>query len=155
MIVRTVHVSAKTRDEFWPLLCNARMDGAPSCWFRAGVPRPVQCRLPDQVGGVGARRECISDKGVIHQVILVWDPPHILSFRMEETTLYFRPCVPEIIDTFELTPIPTGGTRVIRTTQFAVTGRCRWAKTLAVSLGLKRVHRYVFRNWDQASLHAA
>jgi hypothetical protein len=48
------------------------MDTRIPCVFRLGIPKPVQCRLPDGVGGVGARRECVSNRGVHRYVFENW-----------------------------------------------------------------------------------
>jgi hypothetical protein len=45
-----------------------------------------------------------SYQGVVHQRILVWEPEIKLSFRMEQTHLYFRQFVCEIVETFDLVP---------------------------------------------------
>ena len=149
MIVRTTWHFPQSPEVIWPLLCNSRMEPTASCLFGLGLPQPMQCRLPGGQGGVGSTRQCISDRGVIEQTILVWEEPHHLAFRMDRTDLYFRSWVPSIIDDFELLPTPECGTRAIRTTTVTVTGWFRWAKRTVLWIGLKKVHRFVFRNWQR------
>ena len=74
---------------------------------------------------------------------------------MDRTDLYFRSWVPSIVDDFELVPTPDGGTRTTRTTNVTVTGWFRWAKQAALWLGLKKVHRFVFRNWQRLAVEVA
>ena len=77
----------------------------------------------------------------------------VLRFQMEDTTLYFRPCVNAILEEFVLEPIGSGSTRLTRTTEISVTGIGSYAKALVMCAGMKCVHRYVFKNWAEADAH--
>jgi hypothetical protein len=149
MIVRTSWDFTQRASAIWPVLCNSRMETAPSPLFGLGLPQPKQCRLADGHGGVGSRRQCISDRGTIEQTILVWDEPTHLAFSMDRSDLYFRQSVPSIVDDFEFESLTGGGTRVTRTTSVQVIGRFRWVKRACLWVGLKKVHRFVFRNWSR------
>ena len=105
MQVVTKAIISKPPDKLWPLLCSSRMDPEIPCLFRFGIPKPVECRLPDGVGGVGHQRQCVSDRGIINQRIIQWDEPNTLRFEMEDTNLYFRPCIDSIIEEFQLKAI--------------------------------------------------
>jgi len=146
MVVRTRQSFPCPASTVWSLLCNSRMDDRSGLLFRLGVPQPVQCRVTDNQGGVGSERECVSDQGVVHQRILVWLPDKCLSFRMEQTDMRFQRYVREIVDTFDLVA-RTDGVVVTRTTQVWTKGRFQVLRRFALYLGLKQVHRYVFRNW--------
>ena len=122
MRVRTSTTINKPPSAVWPLLCSSKMDTSIPCFFRLGIPKPVECRLPDGVGGVGTRRQCVSDRGVVHQRITHWQEEQLLRFQMEDTTLYFRPCVTAIHEEFVLEPQGSKGTRLTRTTNGR---RCR------------------------------
>ena len=111
MMVRTAWRFHQPPEIIWPLLCNSRMQPAASCLFGLGLPQPMQCRLPDGDGGVGSTRQCISGRSTIEQTILVWEKPHRLAFSMDRSDLYFRSCVPSIVDDFELVPTPEGDIR--------------------------------------------
>ena len=152
MRVRTSVVIAKPPEEVWPLLCSSKMDPNIPCFFRLGIPKPVECRLPDGRGGEGARRQCVSNRGVIHQRITHWQENEILRFQMEDTTLYFRPCVTGIVEEFVLEPVGTDSTRLTRSTDLSVSGRVKFAKALVMCAGMKCVHRYVFENWARKSV---
>jgi hypothetical protein len=91
---------------------------------------------------------------MVEQTILVWEPPRHLAFSMDRSDLYFRSCVPSIVDDFELAPTPDGGTRATRTTSVIVIGWSRWAKQVSLWVGLKKVHRFVFRNWERLAREA-
>ncbi len=150
MIVRTTAIIDKSPASLWQLLCSSSMDPRIPALFRLGIPKPVQCKLPDGVGGVGARRQCISDRGVVQQRITHWQEPELLRFQMEDTTLYFRPCVTAIVEEFVLEPVGEGRTKITRTTDITVTGFGKLAKGLIMCAGTKCVHRYVFKNWSRA-----
>jgi len=149
MIVQTSCRISASANTIWPLLCNSRMEATQSCLFGLGVPQPEQCRLPDGNGGVGSTRQCISDRGTVEQEILIWDEPRRLSFRMKKTDIYFRQFVHEILETFDLTPVDDATTKLTRTTNVTLRGRLQFVKHLLLLVGLKKVHRFVFRNWKR------
>ena len=91
----------------------------------------------------------MSDRGVVHQRITHWQEQQILRFQMEDTTLYFRPCVTAIVEEFTLEPVGSELTRLTRTTEFTVSGPASFAKALVMCVGMKCVHRYVFKNWSR------
>lgn len=97
-------------------------------------------------GGVGEERECESDQGVVHQRILEWVPERHLTFRMERTTLPAGASISEMTDTIDLAPAD-GGVVVTRSTRARIGGRFRFFKGWLVAIGLKQVHRVVFREW--------
>jgi hypothetical protein len=134
-------------EQIWPLLFDSKMDEKHPCFFLCGLPKPVECRLTEGGGGVGKTRECVSDKGVIRQEITEWQPNRLLAFRMQETTIYFGPCVKSIEERFELQPISEGKTTVTRRTVFEITSPARVFLSLPLLIGLKSIHHYVFRNW--------
>lgn len=148
MKVRTTAILPSRPEDVWPLLTNSSMDRSRPCLFRLGVPKPVQCRLPGG-GGVGARRECVSEQGRVIQRITRWDPPRALSFEMVKTDLFFADHVAAIEEAFDLESAGTD-TKVVRTTRVRLqSGRPAFCGIL-FWIGLKQVHRYVFRNWALA-----
>ncbi|WP_432968486.1 hypothetical protein [Dactylosporangium sp. CA-233914] len=149
MIVHTRWRVACSPEELWPALCDSAVELTPRCpVFYLGAPRPTACRLPDGPGDVGAARQCHSEQGVVRQRITVWEPPARLAFHMEETDLAFSRWVDRLDDRFDLVP-EGSGTRITRTTTVSV--RSRFAAVLypALWVGLKSVHRFVFRNWQR------
>lgn len=97
---------------------------------------------------MGAERECISDQGVVHQRILEWEPGRKLTFRMERTDLPSAKGIRQIEDSFDIQST-SGGVSVRRTTRVQVPADYSLLKTLELRIGLKQVHRYVFRNWQR------
>jgi hypothetical protein len=97
---------------------------------------------------MGAARQCVSEQGVVRQRITIWEPPTRLAFHMESTNLGFHRFVNTLADVFELEG--TGaGTRITRTTTVTVKGHSAAVLYPALWVGLKSVHRFVFRNWQR------
>lgn len=139
-------------EALWPALCDSRMELQPRCpVFYVGTPRPSTCRLPDGPGEVGAARQCVSEEGVVRQRITEWAPPARLAFHMESTDLGFHRFVDHLGDVFELEPRGRH-TRITRTTTVTVRGRGYAVLYPALWVGLKSVHRFVFRNWQKMAL---
>lgn len=152
MKIRTSTFIDAQPETVWPLLTHSSMD-ASGC-FCLGLPRPVSCELPSGVGGVGAERRCISDRGVVVQRITTWVPPSHLCFEMQSTDHCWRSQVESIREDFRILPEPHG-VWVIRTTNIRARGPLRWFKELGFYVGLKRVHFYVFKNWRVTARRAA
>lgn len=146
MQVRTSILIKSTTEALWPLLTHSRME-VPG-FFCLGLPRPVSCELPDQSGGVGAERRCISDRGVVVQKITQWSPPQRLRFEMASTDHKWRSQVDSITEDFRLQPHPNG-VILTRTTMIQARLPFRRLKEAGFYLGLKRVHLYVFKNWQR------
>ncbi|MCH7689172.1 MAG: hypothetical protein IH899_21280 [Planctomycetes bacterium] len=86
---------------------------------------------------------------------MVWDEPKRLSFKMEKTDIYFRSFVRDIVESFDLVPADDGKTKLTRTTNVTLQGRFQFIKRLILFIGLKKVHRFVFRNWQRLCSEAA
>ena len=65
---------------------------------------------------------------------------------MVETDLFFARHVDAVREQFELEPAGEG-TRIVRTTSLRLKSRAGWLRPLLLAVGLKQVHRYVFRTW--------
>jgi len=153
-VVRTQHSFDHTAGAVWSLMCNSQMEDSASLLFKLGVPKPIQCRVTDNRPGVGSERECVSDQGVVRQRILVWAPAKCLSFRMESTDMPFRKHVRDLVDTFDLESA-RGGVVVTRTTQVWTQGRFQFVERFALYISLKKVHRFVFGNWERLANQGA
>ena len=146
MHIKTSRRFNVTPEKLWPLLFNSKMDDKQPCYFLCGLPKPIECRLPD-TGGVGATRECVSDKGIIVQNILEWVPNSKLKFELKQTDIYFGPCVKSIVETFEIQKIDEGHSTITRNTDFVIKSPFRLFISVPMAIGLKSIHRYVFKNW--------
>ncbi|MBZ4187945.1 hypothetical protein [Niabella beijingensis] len=54
MQLQTSYTFYATRARLWPLLFHSKMDDRKPCYFLFGLPKPMECRLADGSGGVGA-----------------------------------------------------------------------------------------------------
>ena len=151
MKLKTTYRFTAKPEDLWPLLFNSKMDSKQPCYFLCGLPKPVECRLPDSEGGVGKTRECVSDKGIIKQNILEWEPNKKLTFELKETDIYFGPCVESIVESFEIKTISSRETTITRETRFVVSSGMRHFISIPMFIGLKSIHRYVFKNWKRIS----
>ena len=151
MKLRTTHLFNATPDMLWPLMFNSKMDDKRPSFFLCGLPKPLECRLTEQDGGVGKTRECISDKGIITQEILEWEPNKRLKFRLKETTIYFGQYVKSIVENFEINSVDKHTSTITRTTEFKASTRLKYIMYVPMFIGLKAIHRYVFRNWQKLS----
>jgi hypothetical protein len=70
---------------------------------------------------------------------------------MEETDLCFHRFVNGLGDVFDLVPEGTG-MRITRTTTVSVRNRFAAVLYPALWVGLKSVHRFVFRSWQRTRL---
>ena len=145
MQINTSKIIHSTCAELWPLLTNSRMD-VPG-WFCLGVPQPKSCTLPNSIGGVGSERRCISDRGTVVQQITEWRPPYRLRFKMVSTDHNWGPCVDSLEEDFYLEDHELGA-RITRTTTIRATGLFPILKEIGFYSGLKRVHLFVFANWQ-------
>lgn len=147
MVVCTNWHFSSSAELIWPLLCNSRMVQSGNLLFKFGLPQPLECRLPNGPGGVGSERECISDRGTIHQRILVWKPAEKLTFRMERSDFEPMMGINGMEDSFDLVSKDTG-VLVTRTTTVTLRGHFLVLRKIGLFIGLKQVHRYVFSNWQ-------
>ncbi len=152
MQLSTTNTFNATPEQLWTLLFNSKMDDKHPCYFLFGLPKPIECRLQDaNKEGVGNTRECVSDKGVIKQNILEWEPNKKLKFELLETDIYFGPCVESIVETFEIKRITTNTSSITRHTEFKLKSYRQYFLTIPMYIGLKNIHRYVFKNWKRIS----
>ena len=148
MRVKTSWIISRPLEEVFHSLYDSRMEVKPGIFtFSLFTLRPVQCRVPTGEAGVGQTRECISDRGVIYQRITSYTPYEHFSFVMEETTLPVVKCtISSIEEDFVLREVEA--VEITRTTHIALQPGWRRIFSPLVYLGIKSVHRYVFRNWE-------
>ena len=151
MTVQTKSSFAAEPEVLWPLLFGSKMDRKQPCFLLCGLPKPLECRLPDSRGGVGSTRECVSDKGVISQRITEWIPGEKLSFELVKTDIYFGPCMESIVESFHIRRFGPEQSEITRKTTFRVKRPFGIIAAVPMYIGLKAIHRYVFSNWKRLS----
>ncbi|UCE90693.1 MAG: hypothetical protein JSW10_11925 [Pseudomonadota bacterium] len=134
-------------EHVWPHFFTAEMDLARPLGFRLGVPKPISCRVLEGEAAVGNTRQCKTDQGYIDQEILACDDNRKLTYSMKSSTLWSNDWVGELIDTFELVPLDSNRTRVVRTTVFDSQRPFKVLKRYALWFALRQAHRYASKNW--------
>ena len=152
----TVRVSssvqiAATPQDVWAVLCDARMPLTAPCEFRWGPlspPTPVRCELPDGHGGVGTRRRCVTDRGTVEQQIVEWAVGERLAFELVAEDTGLSRHVRSMRDVFALEPAAAAGiTLLTRSTELEAAGPCPRLRGLALSVAVRRVHRFTLRGF--------
>ena len=132
--------------EVWRYLCDARLPLTAPCCFKIGVPKPEACRLVGDMSGVGAQRQCQTDRGVINQTITEWEAPRRLSFAVNSDSIGLGRHIRNMDDTFSIEET-VGRVRLIRRTRFSTQGPFSLPKSWLFRAAVKHVHRYVMRNF--------
>ncbi|HZU98647.1 MAG TPA: SRPBCC family protein [Planctomycetota bacterium] len=131
----------------FPLLYDSRLEGEAPLILRVGAPVPRACRLVAG-RGEGARRQCVTSKGVIDQRVTEWREGEVLAFEMERENAGLRGWVRGMRDRFTL-EARGGGTLLTRTSDLEIAGWFAALKAAALAVMVKRIHRYVFDMWGR------
>jgi Polyketide cyclase / dehydrase and lipid transport len=135
------------RERIFRLLHDAQLPLAPPAWVGlVGAPAPRACRLVSEPG-VGAHRQCVTAKGPIDQRVTEWAPGRVLAFEMVAESAGLRFWVARMADRFDLEPLPSGKVRLTRTSDIETRGWFGALKALLLRPVVRRIHRYVFRNF--------
>jgi hypothetical protein len=129
----------------FPLLYGSRLEGRAPLLLRLGAPVPRACRLVEG-RGEGARRQCVTSKGVIDQRVTEWREGEVLAFEMEREDAGLGGWVKSMRDRFTL-EARGSGTLLTRTSEVEVAGRFATLKAAALAVMVKRIHLYVFEMW--------
>ena len=152
-VTTTVEIEAAAA-AVWVRLCDAEMPVTAPCEFRLGrfgPPRPLRCELPDGVGGVGAARRCVTDRGVVEQRVTDWVVNTRLAFEVVAENSGLGPHVIAMRDVFDLRPIVGGGVQLTRRTELVPRGPCPRLRGAALGLAVRRVHRYTMQGFKAAA----
>ena len=127
-----IHIEASP-EEVWPNVIGFSELPPPEDWLmKTGVACPLRATIDGE--GVGAIRYCEFTTGPFVEPITVWEPPYNLGFdvveqppSMEEWSPYQAVHAPHLVGTmvsrrgaFELTRLPSGGTRLRGTTWYTL-----------------------------------
>jgi hypothetical protein len=128
----------------WDLVAQMhRLDGPRPFLLRAGLPTPTRCELDHP--GVGGRRVCYFDSGIIAQEVTDWRPPAYMGLRITESTLPGRHWLTFVDASYEL--FPEGAqTRVVRHTTIGTRLYPRWYWRPLEYWGVTSEHEFVFSN---------
>jgi hypothetical protein len=128
----------------WDLVAQMhKLDGPRPFLLRAGLPTPTRCELDH--AGVGGRRVCYFDSGLIAQEVTDWERPTFMGLRVTESTLSGRHWLTFIDASYELSAEGTQ-TRVVRHTTIGTRLYPRWYWRPLERWGVTSEHEFVFSN---------
>jgi len=119
------------------------LDGPRPFLLRCGLPTPTRCELDR--AGVGGRRVCYFDGGIIAQEVTRWESPSFMGLRVTESTLPGRHWLSFIDASYEL--FAEGAkTRIVRHTTIGTRLYPRWYWRPLERWGVTSEHDFVFAN---------
>ena len=128
----------------WDLMAQmSRLDGPRPLLLKVGLPTPTRCELDH--AGVGGRRVCHFDSGIIAQEVTHWQRPSYMGLRITESTLPGRHWLTFIDASYEL-HAENGHTRVVRHTTIGTRLHPRWYWRPLERWGVTSEHDFVFSN---------
>lgn len=143
-VVTTETIVDATLEETWELLAEMpKLDGPRPFLLRLGLPVARRCEL-DRTG-VGGRRVCYFDDGIIAQEVTQWRRPSYMGLRITENTLPGRDWLTFIDASYELHS-EGDRTRVVRHTAIGTRLYPRWYWRPLERWGVESEHAFVFSN---------
>jgi hypothetical protein len=137
-----------TPDETWDLVARMDMlDGPQPFLLRAGLPVARRCELDHN--GIGGRRVCYFDDGIIAQEVTVWRKPDRMDLKITKNTLPGRHWLTFLDASYEFHAEGTA-TRVVRHTTIGTHLYPRWYWRPLERWGVISEHEYVFTNLRRA-----
>lgn len=138
-------------ERVWDLVAEMhKLDGPRPFLLRAGLPNPTRCELNHP--GVGGRRVCYFDSGIIAQEVTTWQRPTFMGLRVTESTLPGRHWLTFVDASYEL--FAEGGhTKIVRHTTIGTRLYPRWYWRPLERWGVTSEHEFVFANlsrWTEA-----
>jgi hypothetical protein len=128
----------------WDLLAQMHQLGGPRPFLlRAGLPTPMRCEL--DYAGVGGKRVCYFDSGLIAQQVTDWRRPSFMGLRITESTLSGRHWLKFIDASYQLSA-EGAKTRVRRNTTIGTRLYPRWYWRPLERWGVTSEHEFVFSN---------
>lgn len=151
MLVKSEWIFDCEPQYIWPHFLNATMDNSRPLMFRVGIPKPVSCRILEDAIAVGGTRQCRTERGTSDQQVLEFTENRRLHYRMVNSSMPLSHWIESLEDTFTLSPMPDGRTRVGRSTRFSARGPFKLFKAIGISVFLRQTHSYAARNWRRLS----
>lgn len=130
-----------TPEKAWDLIKSIEcVDTHKPLMLAIGLPVPQSCTLDKE--GVGGKRICYFNQGIIAQEITEWNPPNFMKVKITESTLPGRHWLKFVDASYEF--IPQGDkTLVARTTTISSRLYPRWYWRQFEEYGVRSEHEYV------------
>jgi hypothetical protein len=141
--VTTTRVVSGTPEQVWPrILSLDEVSGPKPFLLRIGLPIPKSCTM--EGAGVGARRVCYFETGMIEEEVTSWEPGVRLDLRIIRSTLPGHHWLQFESASYSLERISPTETRLTRTTAISSKLRPGWYWRFFEEMGIQAEHRYVF-----------
>lgn len=141
--ISTSRTVSGTPEEVWhKILAIHEIAGSKPFLLRIGLPVPKSCTLEGT--GVGARRVCHFDTGVIEEEVTAWEPGRRLDVCIVRSTLPGRHWLGLVGACYQLEPLPGRETRLTRTTTMSSMLRPGWYWRHPEAMAVQAEHRYLF-----------
>ena len=138
--ISSVSVPA-TPEKTWDLIKSIeRVDTHKPLMLAIGLPVPQSCTLDKE--GVGGKRICYFNQGIIAQEITEWNPPYFMKVKITESTLPGRHWLKFVDASWEFTP-QGDRTLAVRTTTISSRLYPRWYWRQFEEYGVRSEHEYV------------
>jgi hypothetical protein len=82
-VTTSIEIDAPAERVWRHVISFSDLDAPKEWWFQSGIAYPVRARIQGQ--GAGAVRYCEFSTGAFVEPIEVWDAPHLLKFRVEQS----------------------------------------------------------------------
>jgi hypothetical protein len=139
---------AATPDVTWQhVIKMASLHGDKPFLLRIGLPVPQYCTL--EADGVGARRVCNFDEGIIGQEVTHWDEPNSVTVRTTESSLPGRHWLTFKDAGYQLKKT-ANGTVLERSSTIGSRLYPRWYWRPFEAWGVESEHRYVLTSIKRA-----
>jgi hypothetical protein len=130
-----------TPEKAWGLIKSIeRVDTRKPLLLAIGLPVPQSCTLDKE--GVGGKRICYFNQGIIAQEITEWSPPRFMKVKITESTLPGRHWLKFVDASYEFNP-QGDKTLVVRTTTISSRLYPRWYWRQFEEYGVRSEHEYV------------
>jgi hypothetical protein len=140
--VTTTRTVLATPEQVWAkILSIDEVSGIEPFLLRIGLPVPKSCTLKGS--GVGARRVCHFETGVIEEEVTNWEPGRRLDVRIIRSTLPGRHWLRFERASYELEPLSPTATRLTRATTISTKLRPGWYWRYMEAMGVQAEHRYL------------
>jgi hypothetical protein len=141
--VTTARTLVATPEEIWArVLSLDEVSGTKPFLLRIGLPVPKSCMM--EGSGVGARRVCYFETGMIEEEVTCWEPGRRLDLRIVRSTLPGRHWLQFEGASYQLERLSATETGLTRTTTISSKLRPGWYWRFFEETGVQAEHCYVF-----------
>jgi hypothetical protein len=147
-VTSVVTLDASAEEVWSALLAPDDVSANRPLLLRMGLPVPLRCSLEGT--GLGARRTCYFDSGVIEERVTRWEPARRLDFQIVRSTLPGRHWLGFESASYIMEELDPRQTRVTRMTTITSKLCPAWYWRHFEHMGVDAEHRYLFESLGNA-----